>query len=260
MLFRSTIVALLCSTSVLAFAPFAMQSRHQQQQLATVTTPLSSNNKDNTPLTVRFSTTSPETEASTTVALNPEYLAALDQAKASVLAVLEKSAPQLVESLYHFCTEYMTASQNSYLKYKDEGSNAKNALKRILEGVQFGYKYGMLPDSKYTFGVTHDALRGNDPDKEDGNTLDYYAWGCNFFRYFIDKEQSIVMGEDNLAKAMEQANKGENVVFFANHQSEADPQVMSIMLEMAGYKKEAEEIVYVAGHKVTTDPLGECYY
>jgi 1-acyl-sn-glycerol-3-phosphate acyltransferase len=56
---------------------------------------------------------------------------------------------------------------------------------------------------------------------------------------------------------MDQAGRGENVVFFANHQSEADPQVMSVMLEKAGYKKEAEQVIYVAGHKVTTDPLGK---
>jgi 1-acyl-sn-glycerol-3-phosphate acyltransferase len=54
---------------------------------------------------------------------------------------------------------------------------------------------------------------------------------------------------------MKQIEKGENVVFFANHQSEADPQVMSILLEKAGYGVEAEEVVYVAGHKVTTDTL-----
>jgi glycerol-3-phosphate O-acyltransferase len=238
-MFRLALVSLLCSTaSVLAFAPSSLQSQH-----------------------LSALTTSPETDAAAAATatdgeLTPEYQAALDQAKASVLAVLEKASPELLEPLYHFCTEYMTASQNSYLKYKDEGANAKAALQRILEGIQFGYKYGMLPDSKYTFGVTHDALRG-DPEKENGNTLDYYAWGCNFFRYFMDKEESIVLGQDNLAKAMEQAKKGENVVFFANHQSEADPQVMSIMLEMAGYKKEAEEVIYVAGHKVTTDPLGE---
>ncbi|KAL3898604.1 MAG: hypothetical protein SGARI_006635, partial [Bacillariaceae sp.] len=175
-------------------------------------------------------------------------------AKAAVTAVLEKSKPELLEPLYHFCTEYMTASQNAFIKFKDEGSNPKAAVQRILEGVEFGYKYGMLPDTKYTFGVTHDALRG-DPDTEEGNTMDYYAWGCDFFRHFMDKEDSVVLGEDNLAKAMAQADKGENVVFFANHQSEADPQVMSIMLEKAGFTEQADKLVYVAGHKVTTDPL-----
>ncbi|KAG7354144.1 glycerol-3-P acyltransferase [Nitzschia inconspicua] len=252
-MFRLALVSILCSTSALAFAPSSLLPRQLSATSTSSSTPLPVSDQ---PLTVRFSTTSPETDAAATtvVELTPEYQAALDQAKATVQAVLEKANPALLEPLFHFCTEYITASQSSYMKYKDEGASPKAALQRILEGVQFGYKYGMLPDSKYTFGVTHDALRGN-PETENGNTLDYYEWGCNFFRYFMDKEQSVVLGEDNLAKAMEQAKKGENVVFFANHQSEADPQVMSIMLEKAGYKKEAEEVIYVAGHKVTTDPL-----
>jgi glycerol-3-phosphate O-acyltransferase len=253
MIFRTAaLLSFLCSTSVLGFAP----SNEVQRQTIGYQTPQSKSAR----ISPRFSTTATsetDTAASVdSVELTPEYQAALDQAKMSVKAVLEKSKPELLEPLYHFCTEYMTANQNSYLKYQEEGANPKAALQRILEGVEFGYKYGMLPDTKYTFGVTHDALRG-DPDKEDGNTMDYYQWGCEFFRYFMDKEESVVLGEQNLKKAMEQANKGENVVFFANHQSEADPQVMSMMLEKAGYKEEAERVVYVAGHKVTTDPLGE---
>jgi len=42
---------------------------------------------------------------------------------------------------------------------------------------------------------------------------------------------------------------------FANHQSEADPQVLSILLEEIGMPEEASKVVYVAGHKVTTDAL-----
>jgi len=45
------------------------------------------------------------------------------------------------------------------------------------------------------------------------------------------------------------------VIFLANHQSEADPQCVSLMFELAGFGREAEQIHYVAGHKVTTDPL-----
>jgi glycerol-3-phosphate O-acyltransferase len=50
-------------------------------------------------------------------------------------------------------------------------------------------------------------------------------------------------------------DKGENVVFLANHQSEADPQVMSICLESVDMEHVGEKLVYVAGHKVTTDAL-----
>lgn len=185
--------------------------------------------------------------------LLPEYQAALDKTTAAVSAVLKDTKPELLPSLLHFCQEYISASQASHLKTKDENSSAAASMKRIMEGVQFGFKFGMGPE-KYTFGVTHDALRG-DPEKEDGNEMDFYSWGCDFFRPFMDMETSAVLGMENLERAMEQARAGDNVVFFANHQSEADPQVMSIMLEKAGFPEEATKVVYVAGHKVTTDAL-----
>jgi glycerol-3-phosphate O-acyltransferase len=214
-------------------------------------------NNHNNVLAPRFmSTTAAPAEASTVaVELTPEYQAALDKATATVSAVLKEGKPELLSSVVHFCTEYISASQASNAKYPRPETEPEASLKRILEGVQMGNQFGM-GENKFTFGVTHDALRGDDPVSEKiGSSFDFYAWGCNFFRYFIDLEESRVLGEDNLAKAMEQAANGENVVFYANHQSEADPQVMSIMLEKAGFMEEASKIVYVAGHKVTTDSL-----
>jgi len=199
---------------------------------------------------VRGSSSSASTSGSD---LLPEYQVVMDKISSTVSAAVGDAKPGLAAPILHFCKEYITASQTSYLKTKDENVNAALSMKRIMEGVQFGLKFGMGPE-KYTFGVTHEALRGN-PELEDGNEVDFYAWGCNFFRPFMDIEDSKVLGMDNLQKAMDQAAAGENVVFFANHQSEADPQVMSIMLEKAGFSKEAEKVVYVAGHKVTTDAL-----
>lgn len=206
--------------------------------------------------TRRFSSTTPVDSSLKTEEgsdLLPEYQQALDEAKAMVSAAVEKASPKLLPSLMHFCNEYMGASQASNMKTKDDNSSPKMALKRILEGVQLGFKHGMGPDT-FIFGVTHDALRG-DPEKEDGNSRDFYSWGCNFFRPFIDTESSQVLGMENIQKCADQIAAGENVVFLANHQSEADPQVVSIMLEKAGFPELAEQVVYVAGHKVTTDPL-----
>jgi len=68
---------------------------------------------------------------------------------------------------------------------------------------------------------------------------------------------SKLKGSANLKTAIEQIKNGENVVFLANHQSEADPQVVSILLsELGGFDSDTvASITYVAGHKVTTAPL-----
>jgi len=105
------------------------------------------------------------------------------------------------------------------------------------------------------FSATHKALRGVDPESENGNTVDFYKFGVDFFKPCMDVTKSLVLGQANLDKAMQQLKDGDNVIFFANHQSEADPQVVSVTFEKAGYQLAAEEMVYVAGHKVTTDPL-----
>jgi len=129
-----------------------------------------------------------------------------------------------------------------------------------------------LGEDKYTFGVRHTALRGRKVVDDDGNDgddgeegetgavngddgYDYYKFGCDFFRPTMDLQNSVVLGLENIEAAFKQVEDGENVVFFANHQSEADPQVLSVLLESVGFMEEGAEVTYIAGHKVTTDAL-----
>ncbi|KAI2511365.1 phosphate acyltransferase [Fragilaria crotonensis] len=182
--------------------------------------------------------------------LKPEFAAAYAKAEAGLSAAVTKK--ELLQPLLHFTKEYLAANQASF-EAGNEVASAPNAVGRILKAIELGITHGTGPD-KYLFGTSHNALRGN-PETEDGNDYDFYAFGCDFFRPVMNVEKSLVLGRDNLEKAMRFAAEGENVVFLANHQSEADPQVMSVCLEIAGMGKEAESIVYVAGHKVTTDAL-----
>lgn len=68
-------------------------------------------------------------------------------------------------------------------------------------------------------------------------------------------DESRVLGLDNAKKIEELLAKGENVMILSNHQTEADPQVISILLEANGMSSLAEKMIFVAGHKVTTDPV-----
>ena len=68
-------------------------------------------------------------------------------------------------------------------------------------------------------------------------------------------DQSILRGEANAKKIKEFLAKGDNVVILSNHQTEADPQVISILLEKYGLTDLAEKVIFVAGHKVTSDPV-----
>lgn len=188
------------------------------------------------------------------VPLEPEYEMALEQAKAKLAQMIPEKYHSLLPMLNHFVMEYTASSQ---IALQDGNPvdvvGPSVAVNRIVTGIGYGLKFGM-GEKAFKFDVSHSALRGK-PEEEDGNTIDFYKFGCDFFRPYMNFNKSVILGQDNLEKAVEQIKNGENVVFFANHQSEADPQVVSCCLERIGCEKLAEDMVYVAGHKVTTDPL-----
>jgi len=189
----------------------------------------------------------------------PEFAAARDSVTETLNAAVETKS--MAAMLAHFTNEYFAAASNSFAAGNAE-YNPKDAAQRFMKALELGMKHGM-GGNKFTFGVTHKALRGkgdahdNELEDADGNpnTYDFYKFGCDFFRPAMDLENSAVLGQENLAKAVQQIKDGENVVFLANHQSEADPQVFSVLLETIGLNDEAADVVYVAGHKVTTDAL-----
>ena len=84
--------------------------------------------------------------------------------------------------------------------------------------------------------------------------FDYYRYGVEFLRPLVDKARSSVRGEAQLDRAAAQLAAGDNVIFLANHQTEGDPQAISLLLEDR-YPAMGREMIFVAGERVTTDPL-----
>jgi glycerol-3-phosphate O-acyltransferase len=82
----------------------------------------------------------------------------------------------------------------------------------------------------------------------------YYRFGIEFIRPIVDKSKSYVYLPQNLEKMQTQLKKQESVILFANHQTEVDPQLMSLMLEES-YPQLGEEVIFVAGDRVITDPV-----
>eukprot|EP00435_Cladocopium_sp_Y103_P065298 s385_g27.t1 len=105
----------------------------------------------------------------------------------------------------------------------------------------------IFTEKPYDFQPYHQAIRGPE--------LDFYTWGNDFFRSMIKWRHARVEGVENVQHIKEILAKGENVVLMANHQTEADPQVLSLLLQREGYEELAEKCIFVAGHKVTTDRL-----
>ncbi len=84
--------------------------------------------------------------------------------------------------------------------------------------------------------------------------FDYYHFGLDLLRPLVVFESSKCLGLENITKMEAQLKEGHNVILFANHQTEPDPQAISLLLEKT-HPEFAEKMIFVAGHRVITDPL-----
>jgi glycerol-3-phosphate O-acyltransferase len=97
----------------------------------------------------------------------------------------------------------------------------------------------------YAFEPYHKKIR---------HPIDYYRFSLDFIRPLVDTPRSAVFGLEHLEEASQKLKRGENVILLANHQTEADPLIIAILLEKT-HPEIAEKLIYVAGARVTNDPL-----
>lgn len=84
--------------------------------------------------------------------------------------------------------------------------------------------------------------------------FDYYQFGLDLLTPLVDKAHSKVVGGTNIEQALKNLKNNENVILLANHQTETDPQAISLLLEDQ-FPSLGEKIIYVAGERVVTDPI-----
>jgi glycerol-3-phosphate O-acyltransferase len=84
--------------------------------------------------------------------------------------------------------------------------------------------------------------------------MDYTQFGIDLLLPLCDEKHSTIHGMEHLKQIIASLEKGENVIFLANHQTEGDPQAISILLKDT-YPNFANEMIFVAGERVITDPL-----
>ena len=97
----------------------------------------------------------------------------------------------------------------------------------------------------FVFDLYHRRIR---------SPFDHYRFGLDLFKPLVDKSTSSVNGLADLKEIVSCLQKGENAIFFANHQIESDPQAINILLE-EHFPSFAENLIFVAGERVITDPL-----
>ncbi len=154
----------------------------------------------------------------------------------SQLEALEASIPEKYrEILRQFYKDYIAAAIASGEPLPVATAPLVHFLKLVAEQVAH----------PYIFPAYHQKVR---------KPFDYYQFSIDFILPFVDQERSRVLGLDHLDTISEQLRRGENVILLSNHQTEPDPQLISILLEKT-HPAIAEKIIYVAGERVVTDPL-----
>lgn len=137
--------------------------------------------------------------------------------------------------LIHFIKNYLEEAKGSL---EDEVV----LQQRLSQFITFGKEQLSHP---YSFSLFHKAIR---------KPFDYLAFGKKLIEPLIVLPESSVKGLNHVDAMVRMLSQGENVILFGNHQTEPDPQIISLLLEKT-HQDFAEEIIFVAGNRVTTDPL-----
>lgn len=136
--------------------------------------------------------------------------------------------------------------ENFYLCYKEAVKKGnKGAFDHEERFLVFLERVKEQIASPFVFGSYHEHIL---------EPFNYYRFGNEFARPLIDFPHSSVQGLLHADKAVQQLKQGDNVIFLANHQTEADPQAISLLLEKS-HPLLADDMIFVAGERVVTDPL-----
>lgn len=157
------------------------------------------------------------------------------------LEQLERHAQQgtlddkLVGLIRGFYQSYCEAGQAAQLNQSTIAEKFELFLKLIVAQVQ----------QPHTFSHHHHSIR---------TPLDYYSFGIEMFRPLVLLDKSVLRGTENLDRMLQQLEDKENVILLANHQTELDPQAISLLLE-EDYAVLGERLNFIAGDRVLIDPM-----
>jgi len=151
----------------------------------------------------------------------------------------EKLAEAVEEGLIHTHVAHLMHGFYSTFVTSMKGEISDHSEKVMLNFIEYVEEQTRYP---YRFELFHRAIP------------DYHRFGIEFFKPLVDIPNSTIKGKKNLEKIHDQLEMGDNVIFLSNHQIEGDPQMLQILFEEP-YPKLEKEMIFVAGHRVTTDPV-----
>jgi len=141
--------------------------------------------------------------------------------------------------------KYFKTIRSFYESYQEAFFTEKKKKEIETFFITFLEKIKEQCQNPYPFKPFHQKIR---------EPFDYYQFGLDFLRPLIDKENSSLLGKENLKEIEEHLKQNHNVIFLANHQIEADPHMIALALEDE-FASLGDQLIFVAGERVITDPL-----
>jgi len=148
--------------------------------------------------------------------------------------VVDAHFPHTMEKiLIHFLHSYEEAT------YRSSSEEITSIVETFISLAKEQLKH------PYTFSHYHLA---------EHSPFDFYDFALKMVCPLVDWDRSYILGKEHLQGIISKLKQGENVILLANHQSEIDPQAINLLVSPLSYET-ASSMTFVAGHRVTTDPL-----
>ena len=139
-------------------------------------------------------------------------------------------ATEVKDVLIQFTTSYLAEMQRVNMPMH-------SVLPVIIEYIDHVYRAAKCASSFSPLHYKNEAM---------------YQLGINLISPLVSHHSSITNSQ-SVTKIEEKLRKNENIILLANHQTEADPQIISILLNKS--YSFAQNIFYVAGERVIVDPM-----
>lgn len=146
-----------------------------------------------------------------------------------------KLPPEVARNLRAFLKSYKHALADGKEKMESHAATLSRFLDLVVDQVA-------MP---FSFAPHHQMVT---------QPFDFHQFCLDFFRPMVLLDSSSVKGLDIVDSIVSQLSRGENVILFSNHQTEPDSQAITLLLEKT-HPKLAQEMIFVAGHRVITDPV-----
>lgn len=143
-------------------------------------------------------------------------------------------SPDLGRIARAFCQDYIAVTAKS-------GTSAAQVIEVLTQLIELAAQQLQSP---YAFECIHHKIR---------TPFDYTTFGLNLIGPLVDRAHSSLIGEAHLTTLEQQLMRGDSCILLSNHQTEADPQIMQLLLTPR--HPTLANIYSVAGDRVTTDPL-----